>query len=252
MLKKLRIIFLFLILVFVATGALLTQQRLTDWEEPLWLVVYPIAGDTSPGTRRYIERLQRDSFAAIEAFMAEQARDYRKRLARPVKIVPGPVIDALPPEPPEAGSVLAAIAWSLRLRFWAWQHASPERLADVSMFVIYHDPELSPRVPISVGLKEGSIGVVHAFAVNDMTQSNNVIIAHEFLHTLGATDKYDLETNLPFHPDGYAEPQLQPRHPQSYAEIMGGRIPLAPDRALIPQGLQQVVIGPATAAEIGW
>lgn len=34
--------------------------------------------------------------------------------------------------------------------------------------------------------------------------------------------------------------------------IMGGRIPLSPGKAEIPLGLDQVVVGPATAAEIGW
>ena len=33
---------------------------------------------------------------------------------------------------------------------------------------------------------------------------------------------------------------------------MGGRIPISERRADIPASLEQVVIGPATALEIGW
>ena len=35
-----------------------------------------------------------------------------------------------------------------------------------------------------------------------MTGPNNVVIAHELLHTVGATDKYDPVTDAPRIPDG--------------------------------------------------
>jgi len=85
-----------------------------------------------------------------------------------------------------------------------------------------------------------------------MSGSNAVVIAHELLHTLGATDKYAPDSNLPRFPDGYAEPQRSPRHPQTFAEIMGGRIPIDESRADIPDSLGLTLIGPVTAAEIGW
>lgn len=252
MFKKVRIMLLLFLLFLVAAGTWLNQARLTDWQEPLWVVVYPIAGDDSESTRTYLQRLTVDRFAGIESFVARQARQHGKRVARPVKMILGPRIDALPPAPPANGSVLSVIGWSLRLRYWAWTHEADDLLGDVTMFVIYHDPQRSPRVPHSLGLKEGSIGVVHAFSSNDMSGSNNVVIAHEFLHTLGATDKYDLRNNLPVHPAGYAEPDRTPLHPQDSAEIMAGRIPLSPGRAVIPRNLRQTVIGSETAAEIGW
>ncbi|MDH3553063.1 MAG: hypothetical protein OER22_10660, partial [Gammaproteobacteria bacterium] len=80
--------------------------------------------------------------------------------------------------------------------------------------------------------------------------SNNVIIAHEFLHTLGATDKYDPADGQPLAPDGLAEPERKPLYPQRYAEIMGGRIALAANDAVMPKSLKYTVIGPQTASEI--
>ena len=56
-----------------------------------------------------------------------------------------------------------------------------------------------------------------------MRGSNNVVIAHEILHTLGASDKYDPATRAPLFPIGYAEPEREPRFPQEFAEIMAGR-----------------------------
>ena len=94
------------------------------------------------------------------------------------------------------------------------------------------------------------IGIVNAYAARRQRGSNNVIIAHEFLHTLGATDKYDPANGQPTAPDGLADPNRTPLYPQETAEIMGGRIPLAADDAVIPQSLKYVIIGPLTASEI--
>jgi hypothetical protein len=85
-----------------------------------------------------------------------------------------------------------------------------------------------------------------------MARQNNVIITHEFLHTLGATDKYDPATNQPLYPDGYAVPDLQPLVPQRYAEIMAGRTPVSQTDATIPESLNDVIIGSLTAKEINW
>ena len=101
-------------------------------------------------------------------------------------------------------------------------------------------------------LRKGLVGVVNAFATRHMAGSNAVIIAHEMLHTLGATDKYDLATNQPLFPHGYADPDRDPLYPQRRAEIMGGRVPLSAARAEIPSSLKQVVVGPATALELRW
>jgi hypothetical protein len=118
--------------------------------------------------------------------------------------------------------------------------------------VWYHDPAVSPRLPHSTGLQKGLIGVVNAFAASDLEGSNNVVIAHELLHTLGATDKYDPSGNLPLFPDGYANPEARPRVPQKRAEIMAGRIPISETQAETPAGMAQVVIGARTAREINW
>ena len=124
--------------------------------------------------------------------------------------------------------------------------------ADIKVFALYHDPKQTHSLPHSLGLQKGLIGVVYAFAAPHMSESNNVIIAHEIMHTVGAKDKYDSSSSLPVYPDGYAEPNLKPRYPQLKAEIMGGRIPLGPNDAQIPRSLKQVIVGQQTAIEIGW
>jgi hypothetical protein len=252
MYRKVRIFILLFILFLVAAGSWLTHTRLTDWNDPVWVVVYPIAGDNSKRTLAYIRALKADDLQAIETFVALQARRHRVFAPNPVKLVVGPVVNELPPTQPSNGSVISIMYWSLRLRYWAWQNEHDDLLGQVSLFVIFHDSARTLSVPHSLGLKEGHIGVVHAFADHRMTQSNNVVIAHEFLHTLGASDKYDLSNNLPLYPEGYADAQREPRFPQDSAEIMAGRIPISAAHAVTPRSLREAVVGNLTAEEIGW
>jgi hypothetical protein len=137
------------------------------------------------------------------------------------------------------------------MRYWASRIDGPPG-SEIKLFLLYHDPQRSQMLPHSVGLQKGLFGIVHVFADRAMEGSNDVVIAHELLHTLGATDKYSFGDNLPRLPDGYAEPDKQPLYPQSFAELMAGRIPISADEASIPESLRQVIVGPKTATEIGW
>jgi hypothetical protein len=129
---------------------------------------------------------------------------------------------------------------------------SEEPTPDISVFAVYQDGESGGTIDSSTALRKGLIVVAKLFAQHSAEGSNRVILAHELLHTLGATDKYDPATTLPLFPVGYAEPGRTPLYPQPRAELMAGRIPVGPDRAVIPGSLRQVVIGPASAHEIGW
>ncbi len=253
MFRVLRIVVLLVILANVAIGAWLARARSTAWDHPLRVVVFPINADGSEATARYIRNLRPETFRAIEAFLDAEAQRYGVPQRDVIDIAVAPELHAVPPPPPQGRNPLRVALWSLQLRFWAWMRApyagpTPE----VRMFVLYHDPAQSLSVPHSVGLQKGLIGVVHAFAAPEQTAQNNVVAAHELLHTLGATDKYDLATNQPLHPSGYADPYRDPLLPQDYAELMAGRIPIRPNEAVMPPSLAEVVIGPETAREIRW
>jgi hypothetical protein len=251
--KAFRVTVLLIILIFVGTDTWLTRLRATSWGHPLRVVVYPINGDGSEAAAHYIAKLDVTRFAAIERIVKQQALHYGITLEDPMDIALAKPVNSIPPLPLRDGNMLKTIVWSLRLRLWAskWDRydgPTPE----VRAFTLYYDPKTHPVLEHSTGLEKGMIGVIKLFASDKMTAENNIVMLHELLHTLGATDKYDLRTDQPIYPDGYAEPDLQPRLPQHKAEIMAGRIPLAPNRAEIPDSLADVVIGPKTAHEIGW
>jgi hypothetical protein len=253
MFKYLRIALLLLILATVAEEAWVARARSVSWQDPLQVAIYPINGDDSEVADQYVSKLTAASFAPIERFFAEETKRYGRSVYHPVEIALAPPLQSRPPQPPVRGSAIENIFWSLRTRYWAWRHdAVPGMRPQIRLFVLYFDPANHDRLQHSVGIRQGMIGVVNAFATRNMGGSNNVVVSHELLHTLGATDKYDLGNNQPLYPDGYAEPERAPRLPQELAEIMAGRIPVTEDQAEIPISLDQTVIGTATAAEIGW
>lgn len=252
MFKAVRISLLLFILLFVALSTWLTQARSTDWNNSLWIKIYPINADGSAAAAAYIDDLQVGTFEGIEKFLARETARYERDIDRPVRIELGEPVIEQPPELPTEANVLSVMLWSLRMRWWSSSvtSAQDDIEPDVRIFVRYHRPDIAIRLENSVGLQKGMVGIVNGYASRRHRGTNNVIIAHEFLHTLGATDKYSPANGQPIAPDGIAEPGRKPLYPQRYAEIMGGRIALAADDSVIPGNLKYALIGPLTAHEI--
>jgi hypothetical protein len=251
--RTLRIAVLLAILLFVGFNTYFDRVYSTDWNIPLRVALYPLNADGSAVTERFVRQIEADDFLPLERFFQTEAAEHGLQMERPVRFTLATTLRELPPILEPRSSALGALFWSLRARFWAWRTPDPPGVTpDVKLFVLYHDPARSPALPHSIGMQKGLFGIVNVFADRSMLGSNDTVIAHELLHTLGATDKYDLATNQPLHPDGYAEPHREPRYPQSFAELMGGRIPTSSTESQMPQSLQQVLIGTSTAAEIGW
>lgn len=251
--KVVRIFILTLILIGVALGSWLTSKRSTSWEQPLWIAIYPINADNSPVSQQYIDELKAEDFQSIDDFIAEEAREFNLALQRPFTLKLAPQVKSLPPEPPHSGAVWEIMLWSLKLRYWAYQENTYQGpTPHIRVFVKYFDVKDQQPLAHSFGLKQGMVGIVNAFAARKMTAANAMVITHEILHTLGASDKYDLSSGLPIFPDGYVETTRNPLYPQELAEIMAGKIPLSKDEAAIPRGLHQVIIGQQTAREISW
>jgi hypothetical protein len=247
-----RYLVLLLVLLFVIVHENRVKDRVASWDEVLQVQIFAINGDRRAATGNYIKTLKLSDFSPVEAFVNREA----KRYGMPedaIKISYAGELESGPPQPPREPNVLKNIFWSLHFRAWAMYqsyHEGKESL-DVNLFISYYDTSTSQTLRHSVGLQRGLIGLINGFASRNYNGSNNVVIAHELMHTLGASDKYN-QANLPIHPRGYADPYLVPLHPQYLAEIMGGRIPVSSTAANIPQKLSQVVIGVFTAAEIGW
>jgi hypothetical protein len=252
--RVVRIGLLLLVLAAVAVQSWLDRVTTQSWQQSLWVGIYPLSGDGTAPAQSYLEGLSVKDFAAIETFFAREAHRYGVRVDEPVHIELYPQGSTLPPVLPRDANALSVAWWSLKLRWFAYRASRvPGRVpARIRLFVLYHDPSTLQSVPDSHGLQKGLVGVLHVFADPTMAGSNNVVIAHELLHTVGATDKYDPASGLPLYPEGFADPERDPRYPQEQTEIMAGRRPVSAQDAEMPRSLREVVVGPATAREIKW
>jgi hypothetical protein len=253
MFKAIRIFILLLILLAVAMSTWRAKTNSVQWKYTLAVNVYPINADGGAVSDEYVRSLTVEDFRPIETFMQQEASRYGHASNASIEIRLGKPIGSVPPELPHDRGAFDVMLWSLKMRWWSYRHGETTGAGpQVKLFLLYFDPAKHTQLLHSTALQKGLIGRVNVFASREMAKQNAVIITHEFLHTLGATDKYDLSTNLPTYPDGYANPEQNPLLPQQLAEIMGGWIPVSQTDAEIPSSLNKVVIGEKTAWEINW
>lgn len=241
------------VLLFAAGAQFFMARETTDWDAPLWVDIYAVAGDSAPATRAFVDGLSAAEFSDAEAFLAREAQRYGVGLDEPFRLRIVGEHSGPPALAADAGR-LGVLWWSLRMR---WLAASLRSRADgpsgdILVFAVFHEPAGGGALDRSTALHKGLIAVANLFASGEARATNQIVLAHELLHTLRATDKYSALSNAPSYPDGYAAPDASPLLPQTKAELMAGRIPLDEVHAEMPRSLRDVVIGPKTAHEIGW
>lgn len=250
--KQIRIALLLLLLVLVVHHQFNDKARVASWETPLFIAIYPINADASASSERYIQRLKEQHFDPIQQFMRREAERYAQELDRPVYVQLGKQIQESPPAPPIGGNFLQRAWWIAQMRWWRWRFDNQGMDPDVIVLARYFDAAENRRLPHSTGVEQIRIAIANLFASRAMDGENLVVLMHEILHTVGATDKYDLASGLPLYPEGFAQPDLMPLYPQRIAEIMAGRVPMGETSARQAEDLGRVTIGPITASEIGW
>ncbi len=248
-----RVLVLLCALAFFSIVALLQSVHTRSWTSPLEVVVLPINADQNNDTERYIKSLSNRNLEEIELWFKREAERYNLALDTPVEITLGPEVFSTPPAFPDNTNFLMVVAWGLRFRWWAFRNTPKNNsgLTRVRMFVLYYQGEDNMPLQHSLGMEKGLLGLVHAYALPTQTSQNNIVIAHELLHTVGALDKYEY-SGAPIFPVGYANPNREPLFPQRNAEIMAGKIPVSHSRSYMANSLRSVVINPYTAAEINW
>ena len=249
--RRIRILILLGVLAGVAGLTWLERTMVRAWRVPLDVVVTPINGDGSALAAEKIRSLKASDFSEIDTFLTREVARYGVRLSPALNLSLRPESKARPPAPPRDGNVLKIMAWSLQMRWWVYRQSGnwlPE-LGKIKLYVLYHASQDGVALEHSLGLNKGLIGVVHAFADAGQASQNRIVIAHELLHTLGATDKYGPD-GKPVYPDGYADPVLPPAMPRREAEIMAGRYVASNGQPVMPASLDRCVIGAKTANEI--
>lgn len=249
--RRFRILILLGLLAAAGSLTFLEQWMARAWRAPLEVEIYPINGDGSDKADAMIAALEPGDFDEINAFLEREIARYGAHLSPVIHVSVQSALHEAPPAPPRAVSPLQAIFWSLKLRWWVYRQSDSlmPQLGTVKLFLLYHTSQDGVALEHSLGLQKGLIGVIHVFADAGQQRQNAIVIAHELLHTLGASDKYEAN-GRPVYPDGYASPDLPASILRREAEIMAGRYLNAAGVPVMPAGLEQCVIGPATAREI--
>jgi len=254
-LRRIRIAILFAVLVFTAAwGASTAYKRMIRgrWQRPLQVGIVLLApgGEVNPepwrqGASRLSDRL------------AEEMQRWRGPGAIPFELsVVGPVAWSRPlPFTPRSGSLVDRARHALDV----WRTVREiDRAAggvaggfDIRVFVLAA-PSLGDQAEFAEGsgALNGEVAFVRGSPGGDLSIPLQAI-GHELLHTVGASDKYDGQGHAR-EPDGLADPDRVPRHPQDHAEWMVGEVTIGPGRGRLPASIAELRVGPTTAREIGW
>ncbi|HTA88034.1 MAG TPA: hypothetical protein VK745_00610 [Polyangiaceae bacterium] len=231
-----------------------SRRARTEWERPVSVAVALV--QLGPVDQAGLDALHA-RFSALETRFASEYHRYGGQLARPITFtVYGPVnVDRTAPADPD-GSIpsLAQHAYDL----WRWTHAVdegsglPTRDFDSRIYLVVRAPHERGRQWVE-GSSElgGRVGVARVELDVSSVDLALFVVSHEFLHTLGASDKYDATGNA-LVPDGLVEPDRVPRYPQRYAEVMARNLVLGPGNERPPESIAELGVGIATAREINW
>lgn len=240
--------------ILLVVGFTSAHQRVysRNWNQTLNVTVFPINGDGHLATDGYIRSLSNKSFAAIDRWGVREAKRHDLDLTTPFQVSLGQQIKVPPPQFPDKAHAIDTLIWGLRFRYWAWKQTPDDNgsLTRVRMFVMYQSGDEAP-LQHSLGMQKGLMGLVYAYSLPEQTAQNNIVIAHELLHTVGASDKYTA-TGDPAFPQGFANTQRKPLYPQRSAEIMAGRIPTSDFSSYMAESLRSVIINDFSAHEINW
>jgi hypothetical protein len=257
--RRIRIAILLVILVGVCGWAVYDRVFLPlrpSWEKPVVVGVAVLRhGNVSP---EMIERLEA-GLEHAERWLADEYHRHTNRTTRPCVFRMIGVADVSHPVmfPRANEGVWQRVATGLKIRRYVSvidaYLGDRVRDTDARIYVIARaSMDISQeRFVEGLSAKGQRYGFVEVTLDPVMINQALIAIVHETLHTVGANDKYDMQGHASV-PDGLVEPDLAPRFPQRFAEIMVGEVPLSASHGRLPRGFRELRVGYKTAWEVGW
>jgi hypothetical protein len=240
------------VVVAYAIHDVAARRARKNWDHTLSVAIIVSKTDADDAS---IDAL-RDRAPALAARLTSELHRYAPNAPPPfVFTVLGPVDLATPaPALTSDGVVaLASHAWDLH----AWTRDVDERAHvaadafDSRIYVTAEMPRGKKHMIEGASEQGGRVGVVTVDLDGATIDYSLAVIAHELFHTLDATDEYDDQGRTKI-PDGLAEPDLSPRFPQRFVEIMTRGRPTSPNEEVVLDTLDDLAVGPTTARQIGW
>jgi hypothetical protein len=230
------------------------QRRVrTSWHRPLNVALVLVERDAiDPSTLALLtERVYE-----LEKRLASEYKRHDGREFTPFSfVVTGPVkLDQAPPSMQDP-SWLGVLGDTYRR--WRWTRSIDARAGldaseyDARIYLVMKPAEHGLAFVEGESEYGGRVGVAQVDIDPEMVDFSLFVAAHELMHTLGASDKYDA-TGRALYPGGFAEPNRRRLYPQPGAEVMARNVPLAPTSERPPNTLDELFVGDATATEVGW
>ena len=244
-----------LVVVLYAWHDVHARRARKTWDHTLSIAVVVLRdGPVAPSAFDAV----RDRAPALEERLAAELHRYRPSAPKPFSFtIYGPIDGAPPPPPPRGDGVLDLARHTWDLHRWTSDVDARGKLsidaADSRIYVTAQPPRSKKHTIEGASEQGGRIGTVTV----DLDDKPGIVdfalsvIAHEMFHALDATDHYD-ESGRAKIPEGLAEPDLVPRYPQRFVEIMARGRPVSPNEEVVLDTLDDLAVGPATAREIGW
>ncbi len=254
---RLRVAVLLAVLAVVMAWAAADGARRrarTRWERPLRIAVVLLRhGEVDDdAVAALIERVP-----ALAARLREEAARHRALDFAPFAFeVLGPVDVASPPPRPRGEDWLSLGRYAFEL--WRYRRGVDgpaglyPRAYDAVIYAWARPPRSEGQRSVE-GMSQdgGRFASVEVELTREMADYALFVVAHELMHTLGASDKYDSAGRTRI-PDGLPEPERVPLLPQDRAEVMARSRVVAASEERVPETLEELGVGPLTAREIGW
>jgi hypothetical protein len=257
--RRVRISILLLILAFVSVWAWMRQERRaerTQWERTIQVaVVILVDGEVdAPVLTALVSGLRR-----LDDQLETEFGSFHERTVVPFRFeAVGPMsVEESVPELPMVPSVWDVIEYTwFQNRFMQKVNdrigLSPADF-DSRIYLVARPARTSGSDRFVEGIAEwgGETGIVQITLEMDTVDNALIAAAHEAMHTLGATDKYEGQGRT-LAPQGFAEPGRDPLYPQRWLEIMAKEIPVTASTGRLPNSVSEMRVGAMTAVEIGW
>ncbi len=226
------------------------------WREPLTVGMVVLDLGKGGVDEDVLASLAARASALGERLSGEFAR-YRDAEQPMIRVLPyGPVyVKRRPPEPQGEG------LWeALRYSYELWRYTSqvdeaahvPTRMLGSRIYVFAEPVTDAKRKQVEGYSQDGGrIGIARVQLDDSTVDLGLFVVAHELMHTLGASDRYD-EFGRTQVPEGLGNPEQRPLYPQLTADVMARNRVLAPGTEVPPETLEELSVGTQTATEIGW
>ena len=252
---RVRVTVLLLVLFGVALYAwndVRSRKARRDWAHPLEVAVVVLA---EPGVDTAALDAFRERLPALEERLTSEKHRYQPGSWKPFAFTmfgPLPPSGAAPKLEEDGFFALAGHSYANWRYFGEVDeraHLTAKAYAS-RIYVTVRAPRDANRTFVEgESEQDGRIGSVDVELDPASVDFALIVVAHELMHTLGATDKYDPK-GRPKLPEGLAEPDLGTY--QTKVEIMAQTRPVTIDVFAQPDTLGDVAVGPATAREVGW